>query len=209
MNSCNRNSLTMIKLVGVVFVLFVSSVSSITVTIDANMKECFYEFTVAGERVVGSYEVSAGGFLDVDVQVRDPQGAVMYSKERQMEGEFTIPYTSKGEYEICFGNTMSSVSSKIISFNIRKGRSHPSDEIAKKEHVTPLEISLMDVAEHIMSVQEHQRYMNTRERLHRNTEESTNDRVKWFSILEFIVLIITNVYQIISLKSFFEQRRSL
>ena len=101
-----------------------------------------------------------------------------------------------------FGNTMSSVSSKVVSFNIRKGHSHPSEEVAKKEHVTPLEVSLMDVAEHIMSVQEHQRYMNTRERLHRNTEESTNDRVKWFSILEFIVLLVTNVYQIVSLKAF-------
>ena len=97
---------------------------------------------------------------------------------------------------------MSSVSSKVVSFNIRKGHSHPSEEVAKKEHVTPLEVSLMDVAEHIMSVQEHQRYMNTRERLHRNTEESTNDRVKWFSILEFIVLLVTNVYQIVSLKAF-------
>ena len=75
--------------------------------------------------------------------------------------------------------------------------------------MTPLEVSLMDVAEHIMSVQEHQLYMNTRERLHRNTEESTNDRVKWVSILEFIVLLVTNVYQIVSLKAFFEQRRSL
>ena len=70
-------------IISVLVVLFVSSVRSITITIDANMKECLYEFTVAGERIVGSYEVSAGGFLDVDVQVRDPQGAVMYSKERQ------------------------------------------------------------------------------------------------------------------------------
>ena len=176
---CNRNSPTKaMHVFAVACLLFFTTAEAITVTIDANTKECFYEFTVAGERIVGSYEVSAGGFLDVDTQVRDPQGAVMYSKERQMEGEFTIPYTSKGEYEICFGNTMSSVSSKVVSFNIRKGHSHPSEEVAKKEHVTPLEVSLMDVAEHIMSVQEHQRYMNTRERLHRNTEESTNDRVK-------------------------------
>eukprot|EP00945_MAST-04E_sp_MAST-4E-sp1_P002217 g2217.t1 len=133
----------------------------------------------------------------------------MYAKDRQMEGEYTIPYTSRGEYEICFGNTMSTVANKVVSFNIRKGKSHPSDEVAKKQHVTPLEISLMDVAEQIMSVQEHQRYMNTRERLHRDTEESTNERVKWFSILEFVVLIVTNVWQIASLKAFFEKRRAL
>ena len=183
--------------------------NAISTSILAGTTECYYESAQAGERLQGSYEVSAGGFLDIDVQVRDPQGTVMYAKDRQMEGEFTIPYTSRGEYEICFGNSMSTVANKVISFNIRKGQSHPSDEVAKKKHVTPLEISLMDVAEQIVSVQEHQRYMSTRERLHRNTEESTNDRVKWFSILEFVVLIVTNVWQIVSLKSFFEKRRAI
>jgi p24 family protein beta-1 len=187
----------------------VGTVNAVTTSINAGTTECYYEATQAGERLVGSYEVSAGGFLDIDVQVRDPQGTVMYAKDRQMEGEYTIPYTSRGEYEICFGNTMSTVANKVVSFNIRKGKSHPSDEVAKKQHVTPLEISLMDVAEQIMSVQEHQRYMNTRERLHRDTEESTNERVKWFSILEFVVLIVTNVWQIASLKAFFEKRRAL
>jgi hypothetical protein len=36
--------------------------------------------------------------------------------------------------------------------------------------------------------------------------ESTNDRVKWFSVSEFIVLLITNVWQIYSLRQFFEKR---
>jgi len=193
----------------VAWVGLLSSAAAVSVSIDASQRDCYYEFAHAGERLVGSYEVSAGGFLDIDVQVRDPQGTVMYSKDRQMEGEFTVPYTTKGEYEICFGNSMSSVSNKVVSFNFRKGVAHPSDDVAKKQHVTPLEISLMDVAEQIMSVQEHQRYMNTRERLHRDTEESTNDRVKWFSILEFIVLLVTNVWQISSLKAFFERRRSI
>ena len=36
--------------------------------------------------------------------------------------------------------------------------------------------------------------------------ESTNDRVKWFSVCEFILLLITNVWQIHTLRQFFEKR---
>ena len=36
--------------------------------------------------------------------------------------------------------------------------------------------------------------------------ESTNDRVKWFSVGEFIVLILTNVWQIYTIRQRFESR---
>ena len=58
---CNRNSPTKAMHVFAVACLLFTTAEAITVTIDANTKECFYEFTVAGERIVGSYEVSAGG----------------------------------------------------------------------------------------------------------------------------------------------------
>ena len=51
--------------------------------------------------------------------------------------------------------------------------------------------------------------MGARERVHRDTVESTNDRVKYFSIVEFVVLIVTNVWQIYALRKFFEKRRSI
>lgn len=43
-----------------------------------------------------------------------------------------------------------------------------------------------------------------RERTHRNTAESTNARVKWWSIFQLLVLIGEGIFQVWWLKRFFE-----
>lgn len=43
-----------------------------------------------------------------------------------------------------------------------------------------------------------------RERVHRNTAESTNARVKWWSIFQLAVLIGEGLFQVWWLKRFFE-----
>jgi hypothetical protein len=45
-----------------------------------------------------------------------------------------------------------------------------------------------------------------RERSHRNTSESTNARVLWWSILEAVVLVLLAVFQVFYLRQFFEQK---
>lgn len=43
-----------------------------------------------------------------------------------------------------------------------------------------------------------------RERVHRNTAESTNNRVKWWSIFQMAVVVAEGVFQVWWLKRFFE-----
>lgn len=43
-----------------------------------------------------------------------------------------------------------------------------------------------------------------RERVHRNTAESTNARVKWWSMFQLAVLIGEGIFQVWWLKRFFE-----
>ena len=52
-----------------------------------------------------------------------------------------------------------------------------------------------------------QRYMRTRERVHRDTTESTNARVQWWSVFETFVLFAMSLWQIVYLKRFFEVKR--
>jgi hypothetical protein len=53
-------------------------------------------------------------------------------------------------------------------------------------------------------VKDEQAYIVVRERTHRNTAESTNARVKWWSIFQLGVLIGEGVFQVWWLKRFFE-----
>ena len=49
-------------------------------------------------------------------------------------------------------------------------------------------------------MKDEQEYIVVRERTHRNTAESTNDRVKWWSVAQVIILICVVAWQVYYLK---------
>lgn len=56
----------------------------------------------------------------------------------------------------------------------------------------------------VAQVKDEQSYIIVRERVHRNTAESTNSRIKWWSIFQLIVLVGQGFFQVWWLKRFFE-----
>lgn len=73
----------------------------------------------------------------------------------------------------------------------------------------PLEKEVKALTEMLEWVMDEQGYIVVRERTHRNTAESTNARVKWWSIFQLGVLMGEGVFQIWWLKRFFEVSRVL
>ncbi len=64
--------------------------------------------------------------------------------------------------------------------------------------------TVKQLAELLNQVKDEQSYIVVRERTHRNTAESTNGRVKWWSIFQLGVLIGEGIFQVWWLKRFFE-----
>ena len=60
------------------------------------------------------------------------------------------------------------------------------------------------LSELLAQIKDEQSYIVVRERTHRNTAESTNARVKWWSIFQLGVLIGEGIFQVWWLKRFFE-----
>ncbi len=60
------------------------------------------------------------------------------------------------------------------------------------------------MSELVNQVKDEQGYIVVRERTHRNTAESTNGRVKWWSIFQMLVLVANGGFQVWWLKRFFE-----
>lgn len=65
-------------------------------------------------------------------------------------------------------------------------------------------IAVKTLMELVTQVKDEQSYIVMRERTHRNTAESTNGRVKWWSIFQLGVLIGEGIFQVWWLKRFFE-----
>lgn len=68
------------------------------------------------------------------------------------------------------------------------------------EVVAPIEREIRTLAHGLTSVKDEQEYIVIRERTHRNTAESTNSRVKWWSIMQTAVLFSVVAWQVYYLK---------
>lgn len=81
------------------------------------------------------------------------------------------------------------------------------DGYSVSECVSWLTLSLLSVrrlSDALAQVKDEQSFIVLRERVHRNTAESTNARVKWWSIFQLAVLIGEGIFQVWWLKRFFE-----
>jgi len=172
------------------------------IEIAASRKECFFEDLHANDQMTVTYQVGGGGHLDIDFWLTDPDNLAIAKHIKENTGTASITAEKDGRYEYCFSNQMSSVADKSVSFNV-----HGVIYIMEDEIVAPIEREIRSLAHGLTAVKDEQEYIVYRERRHRNTAESTNDRVKWWSILQTIVLISVVVWQVYYLKGFFEIKR--
>jgi len=178
-----------------------SIVRAHTIQVQASKKECFFEDLHVNDKMTVTYQVGGGGHLDIDFWLADPSNLALGKHLKQSTGSVSITAEKDGRYEYCFSNLMSSVADKIVSFNV-----HGVVFVGEDETIAPLEREIRDLANGLQSVKDEQEYIVVREKVHRNTAESTNNRVKWWSILQTIVLFSVCGWQIYYLRSFFDAK---
>lgn len=193
----------------VVMLCCVASSRAITFKLDPHAEECFFEQVPRRTKVLMHYLVVSGGSLDVDVTVKGPQDKVLYEAQRETEGRVSFTSDEAGPYSLCFSNRMSTVTQKGVTFNINVGDMANDAELAKAEHLTPLENSISRLADSIRSIQEEQVYMRDREAAHRNIAEDINARVQWWSIAEAVVLLTASAWQIYYIRRIVDVRRTV
>lgn len=173
-----------------------------TIEIAPGARECFFEDLSAEDKMTVTFQVAAGGELDLDFWLTDPRNTPMYSLSKSDTGTYSFTATTDGGYTYCFSNEMSSVTAKTVSFNV-----HGVMYVEDDGHTAPIEKEIRALSAALEAVKDEQEYIVTRERLHRDTAESTNDRVKWWSIIQTILLFAVCAWQVYYLRRFFEVKR--
>ncbi|THH20146.1 hypothetical protein EW146_g1156 [Bondarzewia mesenterica] len=184
--------------------LLSSLASAHLIDVAASKKECFFEDLHRNDKMTVTYQVGGGGHLDIDFWITDPDGQAMGKHVRESTGSISITAEKDGRHEYCFSNQMSAIADKIVSFNVH-GVIYVGE--GEDEHIAPIEREIRLLANGLTAVKDEQEYIVVRERTHRNTAESTNSRVKWWSILQAFVLFSVCAWQVYYLKSFFEVKR--
>ncbi|KAI9486788.1 MAG: COPII-coated vesicle protein [Benjaminiella poitrasii] len=197
----NRNLLFTLLL------LILQNVYTMTIELKPGQVECFYEDLEVGEKITVSYQVGEGGNLDIDFWMQDPSNSIVISTTRTTSNSHSLQANSEGKHTYCFSNEFSTMSSKKVGFNIHESLQKIHDSV--KENTDPLEKEIAELAESIFAIKAQQEYIVVRERQHRDTAESTNARVKWWSIGQLGLLISVCLWQIYYLTRFFEVKRAV
>ncbi|SMQ46462.1 unnamed protein product [Zymoseptoria tritici ST99CH_1A5] len=175
------------------------------IQLKAHSRECFHESLHKDDQMivtfqVGDREFGGSGNLDIDFWLQDPNNQIIFNQHTVSSGDHSLTAKVDGKYEYCFSNEHWSANTKEVSFNVHGVVYVPENEADKD----PLEKEIREMSELMAQVKDEQNYITLRERTHRNTAESTNARVKWWSLLQLGVLAGEGIFQVWWLKRFFE-----
>lgn len=145
------------------------------------------------------------------VEVRDSEEKVILSRVYSAEGRISFTSHTPGEHTICmYSNSTAwfSGSQLRVHLDIQVGE-HAIDyaNVAQKEKLTELQLRIRQLLDQVEQITKEQNYQRYREERFRQTSESTNSRVLWWSLAQTVVLLTMGVWQMRHLKSFFEAKK--
>ncbi|XP_048457862.1 transmembrane emp24 domain-containing protein 5 isoform X2 [Rhincodon typus] len=129
--------------------------SDFTFTLPAGRKECFYQTMKKDATLEIEYQVIDGAGLDVDFYIASPNGNILYFDQRKSDGVHSIE-TENGDYMFCFDNSFSSISEKIVFFELILDNMEPEGDPNSWKDLLQggelLDMKLEDILESINSV---------------------------------------------------------
>lgn len=146
-------------------------------------------------------------------QIKDAVGND-YARPRDVAGEARYAFTAHADsaFDVCFENILTATQpvmspSRSIELDIDIGADAKDwSAIQAGEKLKPVEAELRRVSEVANEVVNELDYLRSREMKLRDTNESTNERVKWFSIGTMGMLVALGAWQIVYLRAYFRSK---
>jgi protein ERP2 len=184
--------------------------SALSTAIAANQRLCFHaDVDKAGEKIGFYFAVQSGGSFDIDFEVKDPDDKVVLDGLRERQGDYILTANKVGEYSFCFENDMSTLTEKLVDFDImvesEPRREAPAKVSQLSDHTSALEESIYKLNTMLISVERTQKYFHTRENRGFSTVASTQNKIFWYAVMESLAIIAMAVFQVYILQTFFTQ----
>lgn len=113
--------------------------------------------------------------------------------------------------DVCFMDRHSGTTDRKLSRLVELDMDIGADAIdynaiQETESLKPVEVELRKITDLTQEVMDTLEYLRQRELMMRNTNESTNDRVKYFAVLSICVLVGLGAWQSWYMKNFFQRK---
>lgn len=164
------------------------------------------------------YQVIAGSGLDVSFSLISPNGHRIISEFRKSDGIHMVEHTEDGDYRICFDNSFSQMSLKMVYFevvlNAQSVTKEEWDFGAKEDSL--LEYTLQDIRTSLEKVRAHldrtrllQAALRASEARDRYLLEDNLWRVSFWSCVLLLVMLGVASAQIYTLKKLFDDKKKV
>ncbi|KAF8088976.1 hypothetical protein N665_0522s0005 [Sinapis alba] len=195
-------------LIGLILLNSIHRISSLAVTVEED--ECVQEYvlyegdTVSGNFVVVDHDVFWGpDHPGIDFTVTSPAGNIVQTLKGTSGDKFEFKAPRSGMYKFCFHNPYSTP--ETVSFYIHVGHIPNEHDLAKDEHLDPVNVKIAELRESLESVVAEQKYLKARDTRHRHTNESTRKRVIFYTVGEYIFLAAASGLQILYIRKLFSK----
>ncbi|XP_039974709.1 transmembrane emp24 domain-containing protein 1a [Xiphias gladius] len=192
-----------------------------TFLLAAGRTECFYQTTAGNDSMEVEYQVIAGSGLDVGFALISPTGHRLVSDFRRSDGNHMVDPTEDGDYRLCFDNSFSKLSEKMVFFEVivssqRSAGIGPDEwaDVATTEIM--VEYKLEDIRARMDSVHQHlersrqvQTVLRAFEARDRNLLEDNLWRVSFWSCLNLLVMLTVATTQIYTLRRLFDDTKRI
>ncbi|XP_071833319.1 transmembrane emp24 domain-containing protein 10-like isoform X2 [Apostichopus japonicus] len=199
-------------LVWALVLLFISEISALSFMLPQNTRKCLMEEIHKDVLVTGEYKLSPAPGHKTSLKVGDSKGHTLYSKEDALEGKFAFTTDDKEVVEICFISKIDpgvrAAPSREVFLDVKHGVEAKSyEDVAKSEKLKPMEIELRRLEDLSEAIVNDFAYMKKREEEMRDTNESTNSRVLYFSIFSMCCLLCLATWQVFYLRRYFKSKK--
>ncbi|KAJ4931852.1 hypothetical protein JOQ06_010291 [Pogonophryne albipinna] len=190
-----------------------------TFLLSAGSTECFYQTTARSGSMEVGYQVIAGSGLDVGFALISPTGYRLVSDFRRSDGIHMVDSTEDGDYRLCFDNSFSKLSEKMVFFEVNinsesssVGGSNEWESMAITESMG--EYNMEDIRAQMDSVYQHLErsrqilaVLRALEARDRYLLEDNLWRVSFWSCLSLLVMLFVAVTQMYTLKRLFDDTK--
>ncbi|KAK3370232.1 emp24/gp25L/p24 family/GOLD-domain-containing protein [Podospora didyma] len=178
-------------------------------------KRCIRNFVSRDTLVVVTAIVDGfkGDGMQVNMHITDAAGNE-YGKPKDIAGEQRTVFTSHADaaFDVCFENFLTGAKyvefpHRHIELDIDIGADAKDwSAIQASEKLKPVETELRRIEEMVAEIVGEMDYLRIREQKLRDTNESTNNRVKWFGFGTTFLLIALWAWQIMYLRAYFRSK---
>lgn len=193
--------------------LFLDNCLCVRFFLQPHQKRCIKQEMYTNQLATGEYEVSSLAGTVIDMSITDSKGHVALARDNiDGKGKFAVSSDNADFYSLCFTykvppGTPIDLVQREIYVDYKVGVEAKSYDTIDQNELSDIETELNRIDDLTNAIIMDFARLKRREREMRDTNESTNTRLFYQSILSVVILLVLATWQILYLRKFFRAKK--